>query len=222
MISSNTNDSEPEPNEPTTNPSPGARGRESGPTLGEVMALVAGLGVAFALFAETLRADDRPTVAWHLWPLMILGGLSLPMPWLIARRHQRNVHGAVATPPPSLMDWNAWEFLVAIQGWAAWMTWPPLVMMRWNNQKVHESATFCTYFFGTPLMSLAVLATLIQTQGIRGLRRRGRLGGDPMSPASHTRPPLPWTTTFAMILGALWALSGLHFLVRVIWEDWRR
>jgi|GEM_PF-3949223 len=215
-------------NAPTTSgsgPPPASRGLQhgtgSGPTLIEWMALVAGLAVAFALFGELLRSDDNKA-AWHVWPLAILGGLSLPMPWLITRRLRSKHRRQGATTPPTLMDWTPWEFLVTVQGWAAWMTWPPVMVMKWNGQKISDSTTYCTYFFGTPLMSLAVLAALIQARGIKGLRQWARLGEADANPTRPARPPLPWTTTFAMILGALWALSGLHFVMRMVWEDWRR
>jgi hypothetical protein len=126
----------------------------------------------------------------------MLGGLSLVGPPLLlrARFHRR-------------ARFRAGEVLWFCQGTAAWLLWPP-VIVRHAQAKLSdppEMAAAC-YIYGTPLMALYVTIALL-AGGWLPLRRRRR------------RRPRSFTETFGLLLGLLWACTGLYVLGLIYKND---
>jgi hypothetical protein len=66
-------------------------------------------------------------------------------------------------------------------------------------------ATVC-YFYGTPLMALYVTIALLAGGWLRRPRRRRRARRS-------------WTETFGLLLGLVWACTGLYVLATIYHGD---
>jgi hypothetical protein len=93
------------------------------------------------------------------------------------------------------------------QGTASWLLWPPVIVhqVRAKPGEITGGAAVC-YLYGTPLMALYVTIALL-AGGWLPLRRRRR------------RRPRSWTERFGLILGLIWACTGLYVLWGIYHDD---
>jgi hypothetical protein len=158
--------------------------------VGVVMLLIAGvaLGIWLALpeFQAELRNDDidQRIGAVLLLIVFVLGGLSLVGPPLLLLTARRR-------------PWGAGRFLWFAHGTAAWLLWPPIVYVRAGGTG-HRSASAACFFYGTPLMAVYVTLALLAGGHFRRSRRR--------------RMSRSWQETFGLLLGLLWACTGLYLI----------
>jgi hypothetical protein len=75
------------------------------------------------------------------------------------------------------------------------------------------SATIC-FAYGTPLMALYVTIALLLGGGFRRRRRRRLFQGRAVRQRS-------WMETFGLVLGLLWAGTGLYVLALIYFDDFR-
>ncbi len=171
-------------------------------TIGAVMALIAGASLGLWLVVDELRsgtpADDRGLgfeSDWVYGLVFILGGLSLVgIPLLLASAWRK--------------PWQAGRFLWFVNGTAAWLLWPPAVyhrIVQTNGQRVDPSLSGLCYFYGTPLMAVYVtIALLFSGRFARPHRRRIFRS---------------WQETFGLLLGLVWACTGLYFIAQFYRRD---
>lgn len=182
--------------------------------LGELMAFVAGLAVAFWLYARPLReawsgiriggAGSEPFFSRYdgfVWfmVVVVLGGLSVVGVPLLLRERLRK--------PPSA--WRAGKQLWFMHGTAAWLMWPPIIAQRVANPNSRgDSISEICYFYGTPLMAVYVVITLWTGGSLRRSRRK-RL--------KHS-----WRERFGLVLGLAWACTGLYLFAMYYRMDFFR
>jgi hypothetical protein len=166
-------------------------------SIGHVMGLIAGLSIGLWLASTSNIGPGEPDRVRTLilsWAGFLLGGLSLigPPLLLLERRRSRRKPG-----PP----WGPGKLLWFSSGAASWLLWPPVVVQRVRDQPTggHSGTTseIC-YLYGTPLMALYVTGALI-AGGWLNRRRRKRLARS-------------WAEIFGLVLGLLWACTGLYVL----------
>ena len=161
----------------------------------EVLVLIAGVAVGCALW---VRGESGNAIFMVL--VGILGGLSLAGPpiLLLARRRK---------------PWRAGRIQWFAQGTSAWLLWPPIARARWNgptNRMGPDSSAQICYLYGTPLMAIFMTSALLAGGWLGFRKRRGR----------KVRP-LAWDERFGLILGLIWACTGLWVLAMVYREDFK-
>jgi hypothetical protein len=160
-------------------------------TILDMMLLVAGAAVGLWLAIATYgpNGGGPPDVEqrWLAVVAFLLGGVSLIGPPLLLRERFRGRSRL-----------RVGEFFWFIQGTAAWLLWPPVVVQRVAGKDGGSLSTVC-YAYGTPLMALYVTLGLLAGGWLRPRRRR-------------RRSARPWTATFGLILGLIWACTGLWVL----------
>lgn len=186
---------------PSANP-PGRRMH-----LGEMMLLVAGVAVGLWLVMPTDGGMPKMGAlegGLLLWASGVLGGLSVVGPLLLLHeRRQRHRRSGRREP------WGAGRFLWFSSGTAAWLLWPPVVFLRVSHgRSFGDSSSGVCFAYGTPLMALYVVAALVAGGWLRRSRRR--------------RLRRSWRERFGLILGLLWACTGLYVLALLYAEDLRR
>jgi hypothetical protein len=170
------------------------------------MLLVVGLAAGLALARWVPRGGDE--AGWLLIWTVLVGGLSLVgLPLVILDRRRRGRQGFRTRPSgPGQILWLS-------TGTAAWLLWPPIVMRtraaQPNQMLDGGTATIC-FAYGTPLMALYVTIALL----LGGHFRRGSRG-------RRLRRRRSWTETFGLILGLLWAATGLYVLAMIYLDDLR-
>jgi hypothetical protein len=169
------------------------RTRDDRMTLGVAMLLIAGAALGFWLATAGYKAQDTPNgpvdaVAggWFFLFVFLLGGLSLVGPpqllFTARRRH-----------------WGAGRFLWFVQGTAAWLLWPPAFYHRVAGGSGSQVAmSSVCFFYGTPPMALYVTLTLLAGGHLNRSRRR--------------RMRRSWQETFGLLLGLVWACTGLFII----------
>jgi hypothetical protein len=166
-------------------------------TILDLVVLIAGLTIGFWL-ALAINEGHLPDDAgqWLNFVIFVLGGLSLVGPPLLVRERLRR--------RTRLRPGELWWFC---QGTASWLLWPPVVVahVRAKPAEMGGGAAVC-YLYGTPLMALYVTIALL-AGGWLPLRRRRR------------RPTRSWTETFGLILGLIWACTGLYVLGQIYHDD---
>ena len=189
---------------------PSTRPRRQRFHLGEGMALTAGVAVSLWLFTPALRESfqggsqprDFNLLAspWAFLPIIIvLGGLScVGVPLLLIERARRRRDPA----------WGEGRTLWFATGAASWLLWPPVIARRATGSNINGVSEAC-YVYGTPLMALYMVWALWAGGRLRRSRRR-RLA------------KRSWRERFGLILGALWACTGLYLLAWLYAMDWRR
>jgi hypothetical protein len=172
-------------------------------SVGMVMLLIAGAALGFSMIVDELRSLNLNAQAephFGPWDLIaslvvvfVLGGLSSVGPPLLLLRRTRRPWG------PGRILWFA-------QGTASWLLWPPVLYHRAaHGGRLGETTSGVCYFYGTPLMAIYVTSALLAGGHLRRARRsiRGR----------------SWQETFGLLLGLVWACTGLYFLVLFYWRD---
>ena len=193
--------------EPQVAPGPLQR-RRTRPSLGEMMLLVAGVGVGLAMLMPEIRDNDPKPSEW----VLLLGGAVL---------------GGVALVGVPLLLWErvrgdcrrfgAGRLLWFAHGTAAWLLWPPIVVGRrsaargQNPPIVDPAVPEICYYYGTPLMAVYVTTSLLAGGWLRRGSRRGR-----RRPASRS-----WRERFGLVLGMIWAALGLYVLSMIYRNSFR-
>jgi hypothetical protein len=159
------------------------------------MAMVAGLALGMWMVVAdfTRQAPGREKPLFMLGMAGLLGGLALVgVPLLLfERRRDRR-------------PWGAGKLLWFSSGTAAWLLWPPVVVRRLKGGEFSDTETGMCFAWGTPLMALYVTAALL-AGGWLGRRRRRRLRRS-------------WREVFGLLLGLVWACTGLYTLY-LLYED---
>jgi hypothetical protein len=178
------------------NSRPGPSRRADRLTIGVLMLLTAGLALGIWLilpeFRRTLHSEDDGGIdAIMLLFVFALGGVSL------------------VGPPLQLMTargrpWGAGRFLWFAHGTAAWLLWPPVVYLRARGQEKNSAGEMC-FYYGTPLMAVYVTFALLAGGHFRRSRRR--------------RMYRSWQETFGLLLGLLWACTGLYWITLFYGSD---
>ncbi len=170
--------------------------------VGVIMLLVAGVALGLWLILDEFRMEfreddpERRKMAILLLLTFTLGGLSIigpPLLLLTARRR----------------PWGAGRFLWFAHGTAAWLLWPPVVYQRargvaGRNQSMSEAC----FFYGTPLMAVYVTLSLLAAGHFRRSRRR--------------RIYRSWQEIFGLLLGLIWACTGLYLISMFYRSDFNR
>ena len=161
-------------------------------TLGVAMLLIAGAALGFWLALDRLRREanaDGPSDGWiQSWFygfVFILGGLSLVGPPLLLITARRR-------------PWAAGRFLWFTQGTAAWLLWPPAIFHRVVAPGDQNAISAVCFFYGTPPMALYVTLALLASGHLNRRRRR--------------RMRRSWQETFGLLLGLVWACTGLFII----------
>lgn len=163
------------------------------------MVLIAGLALGlFLAMGNLITAPAGPEESeiqrYGIWPLVwVLGGLSLAGPPILLWTARKRV-------------WGAGRFLWFVQGTATWLLWPPVIYRV--SVGTPQSTTAVCYFFGTPPMALYVALTLLAGGYLRRSRRR--------------RLRRSWQETFGLLLGLVWACTGLYVLSLFYRDDFLR
>ncbi len=175
--------------------------------LGEMMLLIVGVALGFWII---MPPTDRGPMLGAMeggplpWTSMLLGGVSLMGPVLILLERWRRRRRKVSPEP-----WEAGRLLWFCSGTAAWLLWPPIVYQRVaKGRGFGEASSAMCFAYGTPLMALYVVAALLAGGWLRRSRRR--------------RIRRSWQERFGLILGLLWACTGLYVLAMLYAEDLRR
>ncbi|GIW87978.1 MAG: hypothetical protein KatS3mg108_2302 [Isosphaeraceae bacterium] len=189
---------------------PSTRPRRQRFHLVEGMVLIAGIAVSFWLFTPALRenflGEGQPrginllaSPLAFLPIVIVLGGLSwVGVPLLLIERARRRRDPA----------WGEGRILWFATGSASWLLWPPIIARRATGSNINGVSEVC-YIYGTPLMALYVIWALWAGGRLRRNRRRRLVRRS-------------WRERFGLILGALWACTGLYLLAWIYAGDWRR
>jgi hypothetical protein len=169
-------------------------------TILDLCVLVACFAVGLWLAADQLReAGPMEEEGWVALVVYLLGGLSLAGPPLLLR----NRFVARGRLRIGEMFWFC-------QGTASWLLWPPIIVHRVRDEhRVGAMAPIC-YLYGTPLMALYVTTALIAGGWLRPRRFRLR---------SRRRAGRSWADAFGLILGLIWACTGLYILALIYRRD---
>ncbi len=174
--------------------------------IGALMVLVAGAGLGLWIVTADLRligvspaeiGFDPHLTTWDAAGFLIvvgvLGGLSfVGVPLLLKRSHRRS--------SPRL--WGPGRVLWFASGSASWLLWPPVIARRVGGGRIlGDGVTGTCWAYGTPLMAVYVTASLLAGGWLRQGRRHRRRAR-----------PLPWVDRFGLVLGLLWAATGLYVL----------
>jgi hypothetical protein len=190
--------------DPATNDRPIASLRRDRPHLLDLMAMIAGLAVGLWIVLPDLRPGSPHGIGWiddavMLVSVMVLGGLSVVgPPLLLAPRRRARDRG----------PWQAGKLLWFATGTSAWLLWPPIVVKRLQGQGLGNTETGVCFAYGTPLMAVYVVASLLAGGWLRKSRRR--------------RIRRSWRETFGLLLGLAWACTGLYILVNLYRAAWSR
>ena len=188
-----------EPTDPTST-DPRQAKRPQRLSILEMMVLVAGAALGIWLVSADVVAVGSARLEPGGWMLVIvglLGGVSavgVPL-LLIELRRRRSL-------------WGAGKVLWFSQGMASWLLWPPVIYGRIQGHKFGDSMAGTCYFYGTPLMAIYVTTALMMGGWTRKGRRRVRR--------------LSWREQFGLLLGMLWACTGLYVYYMIVGEDFRR
>jgi hypothetical protein len=169
---------------------PAHRRRSDRLHVGVVMLMVAGVALGIWLILDDFRTEIRreetnPRIeAVLLLIVFVLGGVSLVGPPLLLWTARRR-------------PWAAGRILWFAHGTAAWLLWPPVVYVR-TVGSVQKSTSAACFFYGTPLMAVYVTLALLAGGHLRRSRRR--------------RMYRSWQETFGLLLGLLWACTGLYLI----------
>jgi hypothetical protein len=154
------------------------------------MLLVVGVALGIWLILDEFRTqirsnelDQRIGAVLFLF-VFVLGGLSLIGPPLLLRTARGR-------------PWAAGRFLWFAHGTAAWLLWPPVVYVRAGGGGQKSTSAAC-FFYGTPLMAVYVTLALLAGGQFRRSRRR--------------RIRRSWQEVFGVLLGLLWACTGLYMI----------
>jgi hypothetical protein len=161
-------------------------------SIGVAMLLIAGAALGFWLALNVLkrRGDpEGPPEGWFgafvVGLVFVLGGMSLLGPPLLLMTARRK-------------PWGAGRFLWFAQGTAAWLLWPPVIYQRATAAGSQDSMSGICFFYGTPPMALYVTLTLLAGGHFNRSRRR--------------RMRRSWQETFGLLLGLVWACTGLFII----------
>lgn len=181
--------------------------RRPRPTIGELMILIAGVGVGLTVALPIFRDEPSLGEAFLVVAGAMLGGASLVgVPLLLWERWR----GDRKRFGPGRLMWFA-------HGTAAWLLWPPIILGRHSSARgqnppiVDPSAAEICFFYGTPLMAVYVTASLLAGGWLRRRRRGNR------RPAT----PIPWRERFGLLLGMGWAVLGLYVLSMIYRSKFR-
>jgi hypothetical protein len=148
------------------------------------MAMVAGVAVGIWLALGGTRGQSQDDLGtWFHVLVFVLGGLALVGPPILLWTARNRA-------------WGAGRFLWFVQGTATWLLWPPVVY-RVAGGFPNSTSAAC-YFFGTPPMALYVTLTLLAGGYLKRSRRR--------------RMRRSWQETFGLLLGLVWACTGLYVI----------
>jgi hypothetical protein len=171
-------------------------------SIGVAMLLIAGAALGLWLIVDEsrsrLRGDNKAgdlVGSWVGLLVFVLGGLSLVGPPLLLWTARRR-------------PWGAGRFLWFVHGTAAWLLWPPVVYLRARGVSVANSMSATCFFYGTPLMAVYVTLTLLAGGHFGRSRRR--------------RTFRSWQEIFGLLLGLVWACTGLYLISLFYREDLQR
>lgn len=166
-------------------------------SIGVAMLLIAGAALGLWLIIDEFRSKigegspDGRIGAWLLLLVFVLGGLSfVGPPLLLLTAKQR--------------PWGAGRFLWFVHGTAAWLLWPPVVYQRTRGSLQNGMSEMC-FFYGTPLMAVYVTFSLLADGRLKRSRRR--------------RIYRSWQETFGLLLGLIWACTGLYMISMFYRQD---
>lgn len=173
--------------------------------IGALMGMVAGIAVGFWIVVPSLDADrDKPGLLplrdpWDeslfFVAIAILGGLSVLGPVILLLAKGRRPRAR----------WGPGELIWFVQGMASWLLWPPVIYGRLRGKTIGDTTSGVCWAYGTPLMAIYMVAGLTAGRWIRR-RRRGRRVWS-------------WHERFGLMLGLLWAVSGLYVLYHLYRSD---
>lgn len=193
-----------EPKAPAKNRTTSRRTR---PTIGELMIVVAGVGVGMTVAVPIFRDEPSFGEGFVVAVGALLGGASLVgVPLLLWGRWR----GEQRRFGPGSLLWFA-------HGTAAWLLWPPIIIGRRSSGRgqnapiVDPSAAEICFFYGTPLMAVYVTASLLAGGWLRRRNRRNR----------RAPVPMPWRERFGRVLGMGWAVLGLYVLSMIYRSKFR-
>ncbi len=126
--------------------------------------------------------------------VFVLGGFSLVGPPLLLLTAKRR-------------PWGAGRFLWFAHGTAAWLLWPPVIYLRTRGVAGNSMSAAC-FFYGTPLMAVCVTLTLLAGGYLMRSRRR--------------RIRRSWQETFGLLLGLVWACTGLYWISLFYRDDFSK
>jgi hypothetical protein len=165
-------------------------------TILDMSLLIAGLAVGFWLVAGFFTGKPENEEAWLAVTVFVLGGLSLVGPPLLLRqrfRHRTRL--------------RIGEMFWFCQGTASWLLWPPVILHRIEGKEGGQAMATVCYIYGTPLMALYITITLLAGGWLRPRGRR------------KPRALRSWTETFGLLLGLIWACTGLYVLALIYRRD---
>jgi hypothetical protein len=162
-------------------------------SIGRIMVLMAGLGVALVCFGpQQNNFSPRSLDDWRGLASAVLIGFSLPGVYYALRRSRQGVR------------LGAGGLLWLTQSLGSWLLMPPAVAgpLLHLNTLGSGSAGACL-FYVLPLVSLwFILASVLSGQ----LRFR------------HLRGETPWTDRFGFYLGLAWTVLGIWITGDFYWE----
>jgi len=174
--------------------------------VGALMLLIAGAALGLWLALPELKEMLPPNspaagdLAYGRWdqPVLLLlvfviGGMSLVGVPLLLWTARHQV-------------WHAGRMLWFIQGTATWLLWPPMIYRRTVEGSL-KGITTC-YYYGTPPMALYVTIGLLAGGYLNRSRRR--------------RIRLSWQERVGLVLGLVWACTGLYMISLYYRNDFLR